>query len=783
MAKQIQVGENKVTVDDRYDPTVHAIDIKDGHATIIDKETQRPVQDMTATLATNGQQQPQQNASNGQQNTTNAEQPKKQETLTDKDNLKGSGRYFNHLYAMVDENIGDVINTNAGKYKISIFFTPKFLIKDDVFTSKQAVFLKYNDTVRKIVLEDDIDSIGLKGYIEVDNKGSFLDMFLGRHNNYYLVITFTKYLDSTSFWQAEKPLIKYEPYIFDIASVQNLGNPGREDKILRIQLVDVMTSILQSHSIASVIKFHRDITKAKSYKVVFKTILQYIKEYLKVNTNNKFEFKKDLLYDENVKCLGTAYNGNDVSGNDMSKLIQASFNKMSRNATIYQAMQQLLADCCTTLKNPKKFSDNYMTIGDVLIPFFFKEEYPDPEFLYPSLWNSIEQKPAANDNKTDVTPNGGATTQQKPEATQTQPQQGAAAESAQTQPAATTDGTTQTDVDGAQASLSGAVNAATAEVKPKQNDVVETITGWQNAIQELPAYKNAQTTQNVDYASSVYKGEAPYLLCRQMTMRDIFMPFFLAFGHDKYSGIYEDINPQSDTVTQQNETALMGVYQKEIKSLSFIPVDVNSVRKLWKNVIFLDCTTNSNSAHNTLIFFSWFFDFFQTVFLNSTKRGLISNVMPDFFLLSKTQGIAHATSDGNKFENKFDEYNSYTYATQTTDSVNECLRVMGKNLASFTLINDMYTFTLNGNLMRRPNEIVKFGFRNNNDVAGTNMLSMHTDINLGDYTYLYVRRVTHRFIGNDYNNEIVGCKICEVMNTKNYRATITPGGIWKMLFS
>jgi hypothetical protein len=53
-------------------------------------------------------------------------------------------------------------------------------------------------------------------------------------------------------------------------------------------------------------------------------------------------------------------------------------------------MQQLLADCCTTLKNPKKFSDNYMTIGDVLIPFFFKEEYPDPEFLYPSLWNSLE---------------------------------------------------------------------------------------------------------------------------------------------------------------------------------------------------------------------------------------------------------------------------------------------------------------------------------------------------------------------------------------------------------
>jgi hypothetical protein len=27
-----------------------------------------------------------------------------------------------------------------------------------------------------------------------------------------------------------------------------------------------------------------------------------------------------------------------------------------------------------------------MTIGDVLIPFFFKEEYPDPELLYSSIW-------------------------------------------------------------------------------------------------------------------------------------------------------------------------------------------------------------------------------------------------------------------------------------------------------------------------------------------------------------------------------------------------------------
>jgi hypothetical protein len=31
-------------------------------------------------------------------------------------------------------------------------------------------------------------------------------------------------------------------------------------------------------------------------------------------------------------------------------------------------------------------------------------------------------------------------------------------------------------------------------------------------------------------------------------MRDIFMPFFLAFGHKKYSGLMEDINPDKDNM-------------------------------------------------------------------------------------------------------------------------------------------------------------------------------------------------------------------------------------------
>ena len=111
---------------------------------------------------------------------------------------------------------------------------------------------------------DDINQIGLKGYFEVDNKGSFLDMFLGRHNNYYLVLNITKYVDNTL--GKETPQIKYEPYIFDIDYVVNVSSPNKEEKILKIWVVDVVTSILRTHSIASVIKFNKDITNSTSYK-------------------------------------------------------------------------------------------------------------------------------------------------------------------------------------------------------------------------------------------------------------------------------------------------------------------------------------------------------------------------------------------------------------------------------------------------------------------------------------------------------------------------------------
>lgn len=257
---------------------------------------------------------------------------------------------------------------------------------------------------------------------------------------------------------------------------------------------------------------------------------------------------------------------------------------------------------------------------------------------------------------------------------------------------------------------------------------------------------------------------------RQITLRDFFMPFYLCFGADKSQNapyaVYDAINIDPKDSHNSNLLVMNTYYNKEsVKDMQFDPIDLDTLKKIWKNVVFIDCSTSGNGGNSTLIYFNWFYQYFSQVFLNRNKRGFVSNVIPDFYAISKNANIGQADKQGKTFNSVFDEYNSYTYATQTDDTVNECLRHMGRNITSFVLLNDMYTFTIDGDIMRRPNEIVKFGLKNDNSGTRT-MLPIKTAFNDTDYVFLYVRKVTHKFVGNTYENIMNCCKICQHVTTQ-----------------
>ena len=85
---------------------------------------------------------------------------------------------------------------------------------------------------------------------------------------------------------------------------------------------------------------------------------------------------------------------------------------------------------------------------------------------------------------------------------------------------------------------------------------------------------------------------------------------------------------------------------------------------------------------------------------------------------------------------------------------------MGKNIASLVLLNDSYSFTLKGNILRRPNEIMRLNIGDLYN-GGDSQLNIFSNLSGDNSLYVYVKKVSHIFRGSEYVNGIVASKICE----------------------
>lgn len=654
------------------------------------------------------------------------------------DNNYISDKFLNVELALLDESDSNKLTFNREKeLKIACHFVPKIYKTSELYNPDGVIDIKYS-FIEELVLEDKQDAIGLSGYAIIKNEGNVLEGVFERHNNYYFVVNITEYTKCGS--------LKYEPYIFELVAADDVSNPYKKDKKVRIRFIDVITSILKSHSIASFIKFEStEVTETKTYKELFSKIINYVKRYIRINNNNVYEFKKDVIYDQNMMFKGREkLNGHDADL-DLSKLVKASFNKIDRNASIYEALQVFLVDCVTSIKMSDELKQVFEEMGDVLIPFFFKEEYADVNAIYYNLWHDQEEQDSGGTDRQPQQP-----APQNP-STSTPPAQSAP----QNPPTPTTN--TPATIDESQETTGNSQNTDSLDTPPP--------TQVANTTPAVQGDKKGKETQESDKKISNFKdvsirnygGKSLGLILRNITMRDFFMPFYLCFTYAEKGGpfVWEDINPKSFINT------LNGKSNESLQSLIFSAIDKNVVDKIWKNAVFLDASSSTSGSNCTLVFFDWFYKFFLKTFLNSSMMGgknrYISNVIPDFYVFAGANKIGYAdNANDSTFDNLFDEYNSYTVALSSGDTLNESLRAMGKNIASLVLVNDSYTFSLKGNLLRRPNEIMRL----NVDImdGGDQQLNVFTrDTSL----YVYVRQVIHVFKGTTYTNNIVASKICE----------------------
>lgn len=560
------------------------------------------------------------------------------------------GDDLSDVYAQLDQNIDSYVDmSNGQRLKISLFFVPKFYSIQEIKDKKGVCYLTYKQDVDYIQILDRLDNFGYKAVVNLHSDGSKYDDILQRFNCYHFVINLTILSDNDS--------IKLEPMIFDIDQVEEVKNNKQSQHVqtFQLQMSDLFTYILKHHSIASVVKMNPDIVRASSYKEIFKSVLDYVKRYVFLNTALDGKYEKFARF-----CFEYS---------DLGSCVEATFAKIKQDASILEALQFILNECGTAISTPSDFSEVYATFGDVCLPFFFREEYPDAKNLYLRLW--------------------------------------------------------------------GGEDETESEGESDARDLVDTSSSFGTAY-----------------------------VRRDFTMRDMYMPFGLAFKNDNKI-IFESFNPsiikrqtnngeevEEYTNEELQYSCINGRTKSQIYDFRERHPDMSFLYKKFKNMIFV--SSGDETYESVLIYLEWLFQWYVQIMLNGYNNGgLVSKLVPDFLLIQKNLKIT------KKFKRPFEESNASVYMLRSEDPVNETLIVMGRIIASLVFMSTLYSFKVSGNIFRRPNEIIKLGRNNVLDIESNVVNNFNTGLNVNNYTLLYVTSVTHTFSQGQYDNRIVGTVIYE----------------------
>ena len=258
-----------------------------------------------------------------------------------------------------------------------------------------------------------------------------------------------------------------------------------------------------------------------------------------------------------------------------------------------------------------------------------------------------------------------------------------------------------------------------------------------------------QLNQEIDDLTTV--SDNSFYLYRPITFRNFYMPFSYGFKDDKgviaesFSVTNED-NP-SDTLT------INGTNPIPIDGFESISANMNLVSKRWKNISFI--SQNANNGSSRLVYFKWFYEFFNQIFLNGKlddPSAKVSNVLPPFFL-------AQLENPEISYDKDLAERNSNIILIRNENPIKEILMQIGKSIASLVALNNSYSFTTQGNMLRRPNEIIELYMPNDgNEDSPT---PIRTDFAMSKSVMLYVTAVIHSWSGTNFKDKVVCNRIYE----------------------
>lgn len=531
-------------------------------------------------------------------------------------------------YANLDDGVDSYTSFDGGsEYMINCYLVPAFLSTDARFNKESSMYLQWNKDVVELNLYDTLYDFGIKGDITVIDSSNSVSYILEQFVSYELVVNITQKITP------DGPPLKYEPYIFSIVNVEPISTPGKAIKKLKVYFEDLLTATAKRTSVGTFLKFYPEFKSTKSFVEAFNIIIQYLKTIIERNNQDKHTYEKETKFTKTV------------TPNENS-IIEVIVDSMEQDSSLFELLQALSNDSCIAITPNEAITGNFEMIGDILIPMFCREEYPDASSYYYSAYGE----------------------------------------------------------------------------ELKELDNMDKMSGY------------------------VY-------LHRPFSFRNFYMPFEQCFISEN-KVIFESFSISNDE-NELKQNTMNGVNISPIDALEAVTANMEATSKRWKNIAFV--SSGANGGSNRLVFFNWFYEYFNQAFLASTMNNegtIVSNVLPAFYL-------AELSNSELRDDKDLAEKNSNVILirNEKSDPLPEILMQIGKSIASLVLLNNSYSFISQGSLLRRPNEIVNLYTPNETNEESPSPI--RTDLNFSKNIFLYVTSVIHSFRGNVFQDKLICNRIYE----------------------
>lgn len=285
-------------------------------------------------------------------------------------------------YSQLDNNLNamQIFEGNA-QYQIACYIVPSSLHTLDRFDRKHSLYMQWGKDVEELNIYDTLMKFGLHGDMVVVDHYNSLSFILEQFISFELVINIVQKIDENA------ANLRYEPYIFNIVSVEPISPPNEQPKKLKIRFEDALTATAKRTSLGAFLKLTPEFKQMQSFPMAFEAVLNYLKRVIYYNNDEKMEYSKGLKFNNyKVDCRENS-------------IIEIILHKLDNDNSIYDLLTEMTKFSCIAIKPDTDITSNFEMIGDVLIPMFCKEEYPDMQNFYYDIYNEQADEMEFLDNE------------------------------------------------------------------------------------------------------------------------------------------------------------------------------------------------------------------------------------------------------------------------------------------------------------------------------------------------------------------------------------------------